>query len=228
MSISKMVSLAGILKEAKEKGLNADMVPGKPAYIEDISYWLPDVVKLRQSLATILDVKMDDRVAKAMQQEAVEYETSIPKEMKIVDEPKSLPLGDKDKETDKLKDKNKDKKDATDTAKKADIDKKSGANKESEQKKTRSSTIHVEVVNASGIDGAGSEVASILRNQGFTVTGVSNMTAPYKKTVVITNTSDSSVVGKFAALPFNYSIQVNPEESTENFATVVIGKDYGS
>lgn len=228
MSISKMVSLAGILKEAKEKGLNADMVPGKPAYIEDISYWLPDVVKLRQSLATILDVKMDDRVAKAMQQEAVEYETSIPKEMKIVDEPKSLPLGDKDKETDKLKDKNKDKKDATDTAKKADIDKKSGANKESEQKKTRSLTIHVEVVNASGIDGAGSEVASILRNQGFTVTGVSNMTAPYKKTVVITNTSDSSVVGKFAALPFNYSIQVNPEESTENFATVVIGKDYGS
>ena len=72
MSISKMISLAGILKEAKDNGLNADMVPGKPAYIEDISYWLPDVVALRKSLANILDVKMDERVAKAMQQEAVE------------------------------------------------------------------------------------------------------------------------------------------------------------
>ncbi len=224
MSISKMISLAGILKEAKDNGLNADMVPGKPAYIEDISYWLPDVVALRKSLANILDVKMDERVAKAMQQEAVEYETSIPKEMKIVDEPKSLPAETKETDKDKDKAKSKDKKaDAAATNKKTT----SESDKAKEDKKPRSSTIHVEVVNASGIDGAGSEVASILKGQGFVVTGVSNMTAPYKNTVVITNTSDSGVVGKFAALPFSYSIQVNQENSSENYATVVIGKDYG-
>ncbi len=224
MSISKMISLAGILKEAKDKGLNADMVPGKPAYIEDISYWLPDVVALRKSLANILDVKMDERVAKAMQQEAVEYETSIPKEMKIVDEPKALPAETKETDKDKDKAKSKDKKpDVAATNKKTT----SESDKAKEDKKPRSSTIHVEVVNASGIDGAGSEVASILKGQGFVVTGVSNMTAPYKNTVVITNTSDSGVVGKFAALPFSYSIQVNQENSSENYATVVIGKDYG-
>ena len=224
MSISKMISLAGILKEAKDNGLNADMVPGKPAYIEDISYWLPDVVALRKSLANILDVKMDERVAKAMQQEAVEYETSIPKEMKIVDEPKALPAETKETDKDKDKAKSKDKKaDAAATNKKTT----SESDKAKEDKKPRSSTIHVEVVNASGIDGAGSEVASILKGQGFVVTGVSNMTAPYKNTVVITNTSDSGVVGKFAALPFSYSIQVNQENSSENYATVVIGKDYG-
>ena len=144
--------------------------------------------------------------------------------MKIVDEPKSLPAETKETDKDKDKAKSKDKKaDAAATNKKTT----SESDKAKEDKKPRSSTIHVEVVNASGIDGAGSEVASILKGQGFVVTGVSNMTAPYKNTVVITNTSDSGVVGKFAALPFSYSIQVNQENSSENYATVVIGKDYG-
>lgn len=63
LSISQMISIAGMVKKANEKGLTADMVPGKPAYIDDIGYWLPDVVALRQHLAQSLGVKVNEKAA---------------------------------------------------------------------------------------------------------------------------------------------------------------------
>jgi LCP family protein required for cell wall assembly len=216
MSVSKMISLASILKEAKEKGLKTTMVPGKPAYIDDISYWLPDVVALRQALAETLNVKMDEKVSKAMKQQAVEYETSIPKEMKILDTPKETK-----KATDQTKDKTKDEK-----AKEASKDKSSKDKPDDKKSASKApSTIRVEVVNASGIDGAGAEVAAILKRQGFVVSGVSTLTAPYKNTVVMANTSNAAVVGKFSGLPFSYSLQAN-DSGDGSQATVIIGKDY--
>lgn len=210
MSVSKMISMASILKDAKEKGLKTSMVPGKPAYIDDISYWLPDVVALRQALAETLDVKMDEKIAKAMKQEAVEYETSIPKEMKVLDKPKEI------KKTTEQ-----------DTAKK-DANKDKSAKDAAAEKKPVSkapSAIKVEVVNASGIDGAGAEVKAILQRQGFVVTGVSTLTAPYKNTVVMANTSNEAVTSKFSALPFAYTLQAN-NSGDGSQATVIIGKDY--
>lgn len=219
MSITDMLSLVGILKDAKEKGLNTEMVPGKPAYISDVNYWLPDVVKLRRTLAEILDVRMDDKIAKVMQQDAVDYESSIPKEMKIAESPDEMKkITEKEMKkntiaTDKSKEKPKDK---------AETKEKTPA----EQSDKVPDMIQVEVVNASGIDGAGAEVAAILRRQGFVVTGVSTMTAPYKNTVVMTNTNNEQVVGKFSALPFAYAVQVNQSDGDGGQATVVIGKDY--
>lgn len=219
MSITNMISLVGILKEAKEKGLNTEMVPGKPAYISDVNYWLPDVVKLRRTLAEILDVKMDDRIAKVMQQDAVDYESSIPKEMKIAESTEEMKkFTEKEMKkntaaTDKIKENPKDQADTKDKLPDKKINK-------------TPDMIQVEVVNASGIDGAGAEVAGILRRQGFVVTGVSTMTAPYKNTVVMTNTNNEEVVGKFSALPFAYSVQINQSDGDGAQATVVIGKDY--
>lgn len=218
MSVSKMLSLIGVLKEAKEKGLNAEMVPGKPAYISDVSYWLPDVVKLRKMLAEILDVTMDGRITRAMEQEAAEYETSIPKEMKIVEsEAERKQLVEKEIKKDAEK------------SKKATAEQKTEkepADKDPAKKETKApSILQIEVVNASGIDGAGAEVAAILKRQGFIVTGVSTMAAPYKNTVVLTNTSNEEVIGKFSALPFAYSVQVQSGGDSGS-ATVVIGKDY--
>lgn len=224
MPISKMISMANVLKDAKEKGLNTEMVPGKPAYINDISYWLPDVVQLRKTLANILDVKMDDRIVEAMHQDAKEYETSIPKEMKVIETPQDKKMmakreADRAKASDnaakvKAKDKTKDKTEDKTEDRPAET-----------RKAKKPAVIQVEVVNASGIDGAGAEVESILKRQGFNVTGVSTMTAPYKNTVIITNTSNEEVVGKFGALPFAYSLQIN-QAGGDGKATVVIGKDY--
>jgi len=44
MSITELVSFAGELKRVKDMGVTTDMVPGKPAYYQGISYWLPDIV----------------------------------------------------------------------------------------------------------------------------------------------------------------------------------------
>lgn len=225
MSISKMISLTNILQDAKAKGMNTDMVPGKPAYINEINYWLPDVVKLRRTLATLLDVKMDDQIVQAMQQDAKEYETSIPKEMKVVETPEEMKkVAEKEMKKDKPKD-DKKKNAEKDEKKNAETDEMTDKKKTADQKK-KPSVVQVEVVNASGIDGAGAEVAGILRRQGFSVTGISTMTAPYKNTVVITNSSSDEVVGKFGALPFAYSVQVNQSDGDGSQATIVIGKDY--
>lgn len=229
MSVTKMISLIGVIKDAKENGLNTAMVPGKPAYISDVSYWLPDVVELRKTLAQILDVKMDSTISRAMEQEAQEYEVSIPEDMKIIEseeEHKKLQEKELKRDTEKNRKQDQDKSKDKDTLKE-NKDGKQGTAKAGDAKpQSVPSVIQVEVVNASGIDGAGAEVASILKRQGFIVTGVSTMTAPYKNTVVITNSSDEQVIGKFSALPFAYSIQVNQSDGGVGSATLVIGKDY--
>ncbi len=91
LSLNDMVSLVSIVRDVQKKGVPMDMVPGKPAYIDEISYWLPDVVELRHMVARILDVPVDERLIETMQQEADEYEHSIPKEMIIVKDTKSIP-----------------------------------------------------------------------------------------------------------------------------------------
>lgn len=214
LSISQMISIAGMVKEANEKGLTADMVPGKPAYIDDISYWLPDVVALRQHLAQSLGVKINEKAAVIMKEQAREYESSIPKEMKVID----TPPDPKQKTKEEIE---------ADKKKELEKNKKTTAAKDSKDvAKEKQGPIMVEIINASGSDGVGSEVAATLRGMGFTVTGVSNLTAGYKNTVVISNTSDEAVTGKFSGLPFNYSLQINKDDSTTPQATVVIGKDY--
>lgn len=210
MSTTDMLSLAKILNDAYKNGLKADMVPGKPAYISDISYWLPDVVALRQHLAQTLGVKMEDKYVATTKQEATEYETSIPKEMKVIETPKVTKNEEaKPKQAEKLKESDK----AEDTDK-------------AEAKKPVPAKIKVEVLNASGSEEAGREVAAALRRQGLDVVSVSNLTVGYKNTVVVSNTTNSAVVNKLTNLPFSYSLQVTKDESKDVQATILVGRDY--
>lgn len=78
MSISEILSFLGTLQEAKDNGLKSDMVPGKPLYIEGISYWIPDISKTRQILANSLGVKMDKSITTSTHEDNLEYEKSIP------------------------------------------------------------------------------------------------------------------------------------------------------
>ena len=57
MSISELLSFLGTLQEAKNNGLKSEMLPGKPVYIDEISYWIPDISKIRQILANTLGIK---------------------------------------------------------------------------------------------------------------------------------------------------------------------------
>ncbi|SFT69328.1 transcriptional attenuator, LytR family [Selenomonas sp. GACV-9] len=78
LSFRQLLEFAGTLKESKANGLKTDMVPGRPLYIDGISYWIPDLTQLRSTVAETLDVTMSAKVRHRLEQDAREYENSIP------------------------------------------------------------------------------------------------------------------------------------------------------
>ncbi len=78
MSLRQLLELAGALKAAASNGLEADMVPGYPLYIDEISYWIPDVELLRISVADALGIRVDPYLRERFERDAREYRDSIP------------------------------------------------------------------------------------------------------------------------------------------------------
>lgn len=45
------------------------MIPGQPAYIKDVSYWLPDIAKTRKLIAQNMGIELtaeDEKILKAL------------------------------------------------------------------------------------------------------------------------------------------------------------------
>lgn len=78
MTFRQLLEIAGALKAAQQNGLQTEMVPGYPLYIDGISYWIPDVEELRFAVAAGLGVSVDSDMKKRVQQAASEYHDSIP------------------------------------------------------------------------------------------------------------------------------------------------------
>lgn len=78
MSVSEILSFLGTLQDAKDNGLKSEMLPGKPVYIEGISYWVPDISKTRQILANTLGIKINQSITTSIHENNIEYEESIP------------------------------------------------------------------------------------------------------------------------------------------------------
>ncbi|WP_371364099.1 Polyisoprenyl-teichoic acid--peptidoglycan teichoic acid transferase TagU [Sporomusa rhizae] len=207
MTTAEMLNLAKILNDASKSGLKAEMVPGKPAYISDISYWLPDIQALRSYVATTQGMTVDDKYASEARTTASQYEKSIPQEMKIVELPKK-PTDSKQVPDPKTVDKSQSDKTKTTEAKTA----------------STSAKLRFEVVNASGVPEAGDKMAAVLKSQGYEVISVAGISASNKNTVVIANSSDAS--SKLTSLPFRYALQINKDDSRANIVKVIVGKDY--
>ncbi|HWR08296.1 LCP family protein [Sporomusa sp.] len=213
MTTSEMLNLAKLLNDASKAGLKAETVPGKPAYIADISYWLPDIIELRNYVIFSQAMTADDKFVAAARTTAAQYERSVPQEMKIIDVPKKPD-------------------DAKDPKPKAIIDPKAPDKpKEAEKPKVTdakspaaTSKLRFEVVNASGVPEAGDKMAAMLRSQGYEVISVAGTKTANKNTVVIANGSEAS--GKLTRLPFRYALQVNQDDSNADTVKVIVGKDY--
>ena len=78
MSVSEILSFLGTLQDAKDNGLKSEMLPGKPVYIDGISYWVPDISKIRQILANTLGIKINQSITTSIHEDNIEYEESIP------------------------------------------------------------------------------------------------------------------------------------------------------
>ncbi|HML89394.1 MAG TPA: LCP family protein [Methylomusa anaerophila] len=228
LTTSEMLGLAKLVNNAAKAGLETEMVPGKPAYIKDVSYWLPDVVELRKYVASIEGMPIDSKLLADARSLAGLYEKSIPQEMKVVEAPVKL------KKNPTAGNTQPDKKSDKDTGKEPDKQAVSAPNTPDKPKPTdKPSTpeqpvgkLKVSVVNASGSPDAGNKVAGTLRSRGFEVASVVGMSSTNKNTVVIANSDDSAVTGKLTGLPFRYVLQVNKEPDKANQLTVIIGKDY--
>ncbi len=82
--VSEMLKLTTQINAAYKQGLKTDMVSGTPVYIDDISYWLPDISAMRQQVAQLQGVTMDDKYSAATKSLAGEYAKSIAKNKVVI------------------------------------------------------------------------------------------------------------------------------------------------
>lgn len=237
LTTAEMLNLAKLLNDAAKAGLKTEMVPGKPAYINDISYWLPDIVELRNYVALSQGLTPDGKFVSASQTMASQYERSIPQEMKILEVPKKPAIDEKDPKRNTLKDS--EKPEEADPTKPA-IPNPKAPDKPKDAKKTKvpepkppaktktpaadSGKLKFEVVNASGTPEAGNQMAAELRSQGHDVISVAGISAANRNTVVIASSSEAS--SQLAGLPFRYALQVDNDDSKANVVKIIVGKDY--
>lgn len=172
MSLTELIEFAGILKSVHDNGLTAQMVPGQPAYIKDVSYWIPDITDLRELLAEQLDRNMSEAEKEKAQADEDAYLKTLPSGLQLLAETKN-------------------------SGKLATADE---AAKPEKTEPMKPNEISVMVINDSGINGAAAEVAQILQRKGFIISGVeTGKTSSREQTTITTSTRNTDV---FYGMPF--------------------------
>ena len=174
MSLAELLEFANTMKSVHDNGLTAQMVPGQPAYIDDVSYWIPDITDLRALLASELGSNLTNEASDKAQADEDAYMDDLPKGLKLTAA----------KSSGKLVTAN------SDEAKTDDNDK----------EPLKPDEISVMVINDSGINGAGARVASILQSKGFIISGVeTGKTSSREQTTITTSARNTNL---FYGMPF--------------------------
>ena len=203
MSTTEMINLAKVINDGRKQGMQGHMVPGTPAYIADVSYWLPDMVETRKMVAAIMGTTMDEKAVTAARQFAADYEQAIPREMVIVNPVKT----------------------DTKTTKDA-LPIKPGVKTDTQKQDPNPTKIRVQVINASGTDEAGIKMVSELKKQGFEVVSVSQAATQERMTTVVEHTGTDAIIKRVSSLPFDYNLSLLKDGGKSAEITVVIGKNY--
>lgn len=174
MSLAELLEFANTMKSVHDNGLTAQMVPGQPAYIDDVSYWIPDITDLRALLASELGSNLTNEASDKAQADEDAYMDDLPKGLKLTAA----------KSSGKLVTAN------SDEAKTDDND----------EEPLKPDEISVMVINDSGINGAGARVASILQSKGFIISGVeTGKTSSREQTTITTSARNTNL---FYGMPF--------------------------
>ena len=233
--VTDMIKLAKAMNKTMkdEKGLNMAMVPGEPVYIDEISYWVPDMTDLRQLMVDMQGATMSDKYRMAAEKFEAEYKKVVPdSELEVT----------KDEKTDKTvkvlrKNSAEDlkktdgtasgaKKSTADTAKKGSSQSKAGtASEQQPSEQTVKRNVSLKIINCSGRPEALDRAVSLAEGAGFIVAGTGSGEKISSTQVVATNT-DGWVVSKLSTLPFSYAMRIarNPDADTEGI--VYIGEDF--
>lgn len=233
--VTDMIKLAKAMNKTMkdEKGLNMAMVPGEPVYIDEISYWVPDMTDLRQLMVDMQGATMSDKYRMAAEKFEAEYKKVVPdSELEVT----------KDEKTDKTvkvlrKNSAEDlkktdgtatdaKKTTADTVKKGSSQSKAGtASEQQPSEQTVKRNVSLKIINCSGRPEALDRAVSLAEGAGFIVAGTGSGEKISSTQVVATNT-DGWVVSKLSTLPFSYAMRIarNPDADTEGI--VYIGEDF--
>lgn len=191
MSVPELLEFANLMKSVHDSGLAAQMVPGQPAFLDEVSYWIPDITDVRALLPEALGLAVDESVAASDQKAEDQYLAALPK---------GISLGEKSSGNQSLRDEKHD---------------------EDSTKPMRPEEISVLVINESGINGAGAEVARVLAAKGFIISSVeTGRTSSREQTAITTSARNTDV---FYGMPFPCLIM---DGGSSNQAVVRIGLDY--
>jgi len=243
MPITEMAKLGKAMHDTvkNKKGLNMATVPGEPVYIDEISYWVPDMTDLRAQMVEMQGATMSDKYRVAAEKFEAEYKKIVPddelevktdektdKTIKVLRKPTLEELKKKAAETNKAGDANKG---TTDASKKSLDGTKAasgGEQQTGDQTKTSQTvkrSVSLKIINCSGKPELLDKAVSMAESSGFVVTstGTGERTAG---TQVVATSADGWVVSKLATLPFSYSLRIarNPEADVDG--VVYIGEDF--
>jgi len=234
LNIAEMVSLGKALHTmVKETGVKMNTVPGEGEYIDEISYYIPDVRGTRKLMAEMQGAEMTERYKKASEVMISEYQNELSSKKRSKDGEPDKKNGAKTKQDKSVK--------ANVGKKLQELKKKQIANKKAQSNggvsTTKTSpvssvnakpvrdTVVVRVVNCSGKPGAGAIAMARLRNSGFKALSGGSGT-PIAATLVISTTNNSTIVGKLAGVPFAHNLSINNDGAADCDAVVMIGKNF--
>lgn len=164
MSVTELLEFARLMESVHKNGLEAQMVPGQPAFLQDISYWIPDITDVRSILPQALGLNMGESEQKAAQEAEDKYLSGLPQGIKLGEKHDGQSAKDKDEA------------------------------KEESLEPMKPSEIKVLVINDSGINGAGAEAAEILQRKGFVISSVeTGKTSSREQTSITTSARNTDV-----------------------------------
>ena len=241
LPINDMLNLGKALHSmVREKGLSMAMVPGTPEYIDDISYWQPDITDLRELMVKMQGAEMTERYRSAAELMEREYNEAVERARQGDTSDESKSDDDKDtlenkdgKDNDKAKLSEDESTDAKDEKKVSD-DKKSSSDKKRAAAKAGAANISsnqksggsvVMLINCRGNKDAAQSAKARLQAAGFTVVngGSGDVIA---ETKVISNTNNGAVISRLSNIPFSHKISVTRDGDKSYDGVVMLGKDY--
>ena len=244
LDMTDMASIAKALYDQSKTsgGLQMATVPGEPAYIEDISYWIPDMTDLRAEMVKMQGATMSSKYRAAAERYESEYHKLVPgagdndkkdnKDKKIIikkiDNPDLLKAVEVAKETEKKAgDKGKKKEDSAvkgnSVGEKKPVQPQENTPKAQESNANR--PIKVNIINCSGRPEDLATVIAAARAQGFQVMGTSTGNT-IASTQIVSTTNNGKIVERLGSLPFRYALRIALNPSAGIDGTIYIGEDF--
>ncbi len=242
LPVSDMIAMGGALHGMlKEKGgLQMATVPGIPEYIDEVSYWIPDITDLREQMVEMQGAKMTDRYRIGAEKMEAEYKRNLIATQEKEKQQETEAKLKEDEETEKeIKAETKEKTDAEKKAKakKTKVSEELGSKNKKDSKVTEipkavqppvkegnRNTLSVKVVDCSG-QGAASDATARLAGAGFEVID-GGTDSEREQTTVVATTSNGRVVSGLTAVPFSHVMRILRADDAAYDAVIFIGKDY--